>query len=640
MVESATIISGPSPPPRRRLWRIFFFFIIGVALLVAIAAAMAPWAFSNTALRTEIASQIRRITGLVTLSQGQAVFVVLPQPHVSIDDVRFTDPSGALRIDAHYLKGYVRLAALLAGRIEITSATLGQPDMRINLDGRPMPPDSVIGRVAVASPATAEAASADEARLGAVTLVNGRARLMSKQLSPDVMIDAINVTLDWRKAGAAAILTGQAQLHGETAAIAAWIASPAGLLRGQQSPLSLKIDAPSLSLSADGGLASTPKWQFSGEIHAATPSLRAILEEAGYPLPLPGPFGDFEANCEMTVSAKSAVLSDLHLKFDGNEFEGTLAFQERDQIPVLSGTLATNRLSLRPLLSGLPPVAGRDGQWSRDPFDLADLGLADLDLRVSAAHLLFSHYEIEDAAFSVMRHSGRLELTLAGAKAYQGAIKGRLTFDRGGDGVNMQAAGAVSGADFAALSFDAFGWREFYGSLSGTANLESTGASMSELMRNLDGTSQIDVAQGQLGGIDLESALHRINKSPLALLTDIHRGRTSFEHASFNLRFVKGVAGIEEGKLESPSLRLGFGGTVDFGERGLDLHAIAKPADDVAAPGKEAPVFQFDIGGAWDDLAFTPDVRGLIRRSGAAAPLFSQQRDAGKSIVPGAAGTP
>ena len=151
---------------------------------------------------------------------------------------------------------------------------------------------------------------------------------MSKQLTQDVTIDAINVTMDWRKPGAAAIVTGQARVRGETTAIAAWIASPAGLLRGQQSPLSLKIEAPSLSLSVDGGLASAPNWQFSGYIHAATPSVRAILEQAGYTIPLPGPFGDFEASCDATVSAQSAVLSGLRLRFDGNEFEGTLAFQD------------------------------------------------------------------------------------------------------------------------------------------------------------------------------------------------------------------------------------------------------------------------------------------------------------------------
>jgi hypothetical protein len=43
--------------------------------------------------------------------------------------------------------------------------------------------------------------------------------------------------------------------------------------------------------------------------------------------------------------------------------------------------------------------------------------------------------------------------------------------------------------------------------------------------------------------------------------------------------------------------------------------------------------FCFNIGGLWDDLAFSADVRNLIRRSDAAAPLFLQQRDARKPSV-------
>ncbi|MGH6841333.1 MAG: AsmA family protein, partial [Methylocella sp.] len=637
MDESATDVSFSSAPVRKRLSSLIYV-LAGLALFVAITAAVAPWAFSNTALRNELAAQIRHVTGLAAIWRGRAVFVVLPNPHISIDGVNFADPSGALRINAGYFKGYVRLAPLFAGRIEIASATLDQPDMVVDLDRRPMPNDGVIGRAAVASPATAEAASADAARLGAVTFVDGRARLISKQLSQDLSIDAINMTLDWRAPGAAAIVTGRARIRGENAAMAGSIASPAALLRGQQSPLTFKIDAPSFSLAADGGLASMPRWQFNGHIRAAALSLRRLLEQAGYSVPLPGPFDDFAANCKAAVTASSTVLSGLHVQFDGNEFEGTAAFRAREGAPALSGTLTTNRLSLRPILASLSPATGRDGQWNRDPFDLKEYGSAGLDFRISAKHLLFSRFEFEDAAFSLLRNGNRAELMLAGAKAYQGTIKGRATFDVRGDGVGVHASGTISGAGLAALSVDAFGWPEFYGALTGMANLESAGASISELMRNLDGAAQISVVQGQLGGIDLDSVLHRIDKSPLALLADIHRGRTAFERAAFGLRFVKGVAGIEQGELENASFKLGFGGTVNFGERELDLHAVTMPIIGGAKPSKEIPKFRFDIAGSWDDLAFTPDVRGLIRRSGAAAPLFPQPHDVVKPLSPGSEG--
>jgi AsmA protein len=628
---------APSPPPRRQIPPILYI-LAGVALLLATAAAMAPWAFSNAALRTEIAAQIRHLTGLAASSQGRAVFVVLPQPHISVEDVSFADPTGALRIDARYFKGYLRLVSLFTGQIEIASATLDKPNIDFNLDGRPKTSNSVIGRAAEAVPATAEAASADAARLGTVRLIDGNARLKGSQLSSDLSIDAINMTMDWPKPGAAAILAGHVSTRGETAAVNAWIANPAALLRGQRSPLSLKIDAPSVSLSADGGLASMPKWQFNGRLHTAAPSLRVLLEQAGYFVPLPGSFNGLNVSCDANVEAASAIFSSLRLRLDGDDFEGTLAFQTRAKTPVLSGTLATTHLSLRDIISSLPATAGRDGQWNRDPFDLQKYGPIDLDLRLSAAHVLFSRFEIEDAAFSLMRNGGRAELTLAGAKAYQGTTKGRVTFDFRDNGVGVQASGVISGADLAAMSYDAFGWPEFYGSLTGTANLVSTGASIRELMHNLNGLARIDIGHGQLGGIDLISALRQIDTSPLALLADIRHGRTAFDHAGFGLRFVNGVASIDDGKLENPGLQVAFGGTVDFGERGLDLHAAAmSPITEVKA-GKEISDFRFDIGGSWDNLVFTPDVRGLIRRSGAAAPLFPQRPDAASQLDRGGIG--
>ena len=41
---------------------------------------------------------------------------------------------------------------------------------------------------------------------------------------------------------------------------------------------------------------------------------------------------------------------------------------------------------------------------------------------------------------------------------------------------------------------------------------------------------------------------------------------------------------------------------MDFGERGLDLHAVAKPTAGAATPDKDVPDFRFDVGGSWDDL--------------------------------------
>lgn len=635
MVEMAPFASAPSTPSRKRVSRIAGILGILVTMVVIIATA-APWVFSTIALRDEIVAQIRQMTGLVAISQGHAVFVVLPQPHISIDDVGFADPSGALRIDARYLKGYLRVAALLRGRLEVASVVLGEPKMVIDLDGRPMPSDSAIGRAANAKSASPQATTADQARLGVVALVNGNARLKSKLGGVDVSVEAINVTVDWRKLGAAAIVSGRARFRGESADIAAVIARPTELLRGEQSALSLRIDGAAISLYTDGSLASAPRPQYTGHIVASAPSVRKLVETGGYFLPLPGTFNDFALDSDVSIDASSAAFSGLRLSLDGNDFEGALAVQSREKAPVLSGTLATDLLSLRPFLASFPRAVGHDGQWSHNPFDIGNRDFADLDLRVSATRLVLPRLEMEDVAFALMRRNGRLEVTLAEARAYQGSIRGRAAFTVDGPGVDMRASGSMSGVDVAALWPSFAGSWKIAGSMTGAANVEGAGASMSEVMRNLDGRAQIALERGELGGVNLAQALRRLDNRPLALATDIHHGGTAFDSASFGLRIAKGVAEIEAGAMRSTSVNLGFGGAADLAERALNLHALASAPTSEDKPGQESPHFGFDVVGPWDDLAFVPDVRSLIRRSEAAAPLLLQKPGPAKPSAPGA----
>jgi len=127
-------------------------------------------------------------------------------------------------------------------------------------------------------------------------------------------------------------------------------------------------------------------------------------------------------------------------------------------------------------------------------------------------------------------------------------------------------------------------------------------------------------------GIDLESACTGSTKAA-CLLAGIHRGRTAFDHASFNLRFVKGIASIEEGKLENPSLWLGFGAPWISANVG-SICTQSQIRADAAAPARKSRIsFRY-----WRLVGRSGVYAGRARpyrRSGAAAPLFPQKRDAG-----------
>jgi AsmA protein len=626
MTEMATPVSAPSPPTRERIkgWIAFLFFAF---LLAGLTAAAIPWLFSTNMLRKEMLAQIRQVTGLAAVSEGHAVFVILPQPHLSIEEIRLADPSGALRIEARYLKGYLRVSSLLRGRLEVAWATLGEPQMTIDLDRRSLPSDSAIGRAAQAKSASPQADVADDARLGVVSIVNGGARLTARLGRADVLIDAINATVDWRRLGSAASVAGTLRFRGQAADIAAVIERPTELMRGGQSDVSLKINGRALTLSAEGRLATGPVATFTGRAAAAAPSLRQLIETGGYFIDLPAPFEDFAMNSEASIGADGASFSNLHLRLDGNAYEGALAVMIGEQRPILSGTLAADSLSLRPFIADRGLDLARDGQWSRDAFETPPEQFADVDLRLSAARLTLPGIELEDAAFSVMNRKDRLDVALIEARAYQGNLKGRASFVKAGGAVEMRASATVSDVDVAAVwpnSTDS--WR-FAGSLSAAGNVESAGLSVSELMRNLNGRAQVEVARGVLGGVNLDQALRWIDKRPLGLADDLRYGGTGFEQARFGLRIAGGVAEIEEGAtMTSPSFDLGFGGSFDIGDRALNVHATATGAGGALKPGREPAKFSFDIAGSWDDIALIPDARSLIRQSGAAAPLFSPNR--------------
>lgn len=620
MVEMARLVSLSFSPRKRRrrlIWALGG--LIGVGALIAIAA---PWLFSTAALSAATLSQIRQMTGLAAVAQGRAVFVVLPQPHISIEDINFADPSNALRIDAHYLKGYIRIPALLRGRLEIGSVTLGQPKFVIDLEGHPMPPDSAIGRAAHAKPSTPQATSADEASLGGVSLIDASAVLKNGSGGSDVLIDAINVKLDWRKLGGAATAHGQARFRGEVANFAARINRPAELLRGESSDLRVSVESSALSFSAEGAMTSMPSPRFRGRLIASAPSAPRLAEFAGYFGPLPGPFNDVVLRCEAEIGAASTVLSGLRLQLDGNDFEGVLAIRTDSTPLAIAGTLDSNHLSLHPLLSYFPRALLREGQWSREPFEIDDRPFADLDLRISAARAALSSFEIEDAAFSVLSRDGRLTFALAQAKAYQGSISGRATLTRGAAGVEARATGAIDGVDLSAYSPIPIGPWRLAGSLTASASVEGGGASMSELMRNLGGSAKIALSGGEISGIDLAQALRTIKERPLALVSDIQHGATAFDSAHLGLRIANGLAEIEDGSLQGRGLGLSFSGSADMGERTLNLHGVAMSSAAPPSPAQESSQFKFDVSGPWDDLAFVPDVRSLIRHSGAAAPLL------------------
>jgi AsmA protein len=608
-------------PTHARMSSKLKWLVLPLAVAV-LGGAAAPWTLSGDALRHELAEQVMQTAGLRASAEGKATFAILPRPRIKLENVIISDDNGALVIASDVLKGNLRILPLLAGRMELASVQLISPDIAYDHQGAPISRQGAIARASDALPATPEAAGADQARLGTISIVDGSARIKTRGASDSVTIDDINLTLDWPRLSAPASINGSLSWQGETAEIAAWLGKPAAVLRGEDSSATLKIDSPSLQASANGSVAASPRLQFEGRVNAASHSMRALLASFGLRTPLPGPLANVALTGNARASLRTLALSGLQMSIDGNSFEGALAVQATNSRPAISGTLASDLLVLAPMVSDLPSLSGPEGQWSREPLSLAALDFADVDLRFSATRTRIGRAVFDDAGASIMLSNGRLDVTLGQARAYNGQIKGRLSLTPGQNGVDLRASGVFSKVDAGSMMKESMRSIRVTGDATGQVSVEGVGDSVAEIVRSLDGDAQILFKNGDILGLDLEQALRRLEKRPLSIVTEVRSGRTGFDSASVSVALNDGTVAVKDAVVSGLGVQLAVTGTASLADRSLNLHALARQTGPSASARENGPQLMLEIRGPWDDPSLVFDKDSLIRRSEAAAPLM------------------
>ncbi|MCB1523502.1 MAG: AsmA family protein [Rhodoblastus sp.] len=599
----------------------------GVLAAAGLGAAIAPWAVSRTALREEIAAQLRSSSGLYVFVEGPSTFSLLPSPHVRLGRVNFVEPQAALVIKTENLTGQLRWLPLLTGRLELQRAELMRPQLTIDIDGRPMTKAGAVVRAADAKPATPEAVKADRARLGVISFVDGSAILRRGGVEVETL-DHIDATLDWPTVSSPAALDGAATWRGQRGTVALWIARPSEALRGEASRLTLQLKSPVLTLSANGEALAGSRPHFTGRLVASTDQLRDVVRLLHGAIPLPVTLGPASLDATADASHNGLDLAKAQLKLDNTSYEGSLSWRVDDVRPQLSGTLATSTLDLRDLVRNLPPLVGRDGHFNRETIAWRDQSALDIDLRLSASRATYDRLLMRDVAGALLLRAGRLEASLADASMYKGTVKARLVMSPAetGAGVEMKSVVEARGVDIGALGWDKFGATKLAGAANVNLTLEGAGSSADQIARSLKGRGDIDFGKGEIVGLDVARTLRRIEKRPLASGLDINSGRTPFASARMSAEIAAGVATINDGLVQGEGFAMSLSGASQIADRQIALHASVASADTKGDARPDAPAFAFDVVGQWDNAALVPDAPSFIRRSGAARPLLAPRK--------------
>jgi AsmA protein len=612
--------------PRRAL------FAAAAAGLVALIAAVAPWSMTSDALRSAISAQLKELYGLELSVAGRTTVAFLPVPRLKFEDITLTAADGTRVVRGGWLRGEFRVLPIVAGRLELSQLSLSDVRIDIESDARGKTPWDA----AVANLQSRVQEGESQGHIKTLVIDGAYVVFRDRRAGSEEILRDVHLVGYWPNAESTVEVTGSARWRGETVQFNVAGLRPSALVAGRSSRISAEVTAAlgRLALSGDANLAGAP--QIIGRAAFETRSLRDFSRWSGLDLPLANFIQAFSLNGDFSADRRTASWPSVRMNLGADSLEGAITVRLEGERPIITGTLAADRLDLTNFFAPLGQARSSTGLWSSDAIDLGH-PKGDLDLRLSASTVRIGATRMDELAANLLVKPGRLEWSVGRAALNRGVLKGRTILVTAGEGLDLKAQGSFERLDLGTLLSDLGGARWVTGSAQGHFTVDGSGETAADIVRRLHGRANITVRQGELIGVGLNDALRRIERRPLSAPLEWRGGRTPFEQVHLNLALAEGSAEISDGALTATNLRGALQGRVSLVDRMLAVRLNVESAPSgTAQPG---PSLVFDVNGPWDDVTVTPDARALIQRSGAAQHLLAPRgqsdsaRDASAAAV-------
>lgn len=599
---------------------------LAFAALVVIglgAIGVSSFLISTEAARDAVAAQIRAATGLEPSIKGEVSVSIFPPDTVSFRDVVLRDDRGNPVLTAATLTAHLRMLPLLAGHIEIADISLVRPRIAVNFDANGR--SNWAPLLQALSGALKPNADRSVLSFSEIHIKDGTIVVSSGDV--EETITQVDLSLAWPSIAKTFAATGQFVWRDEALEASLAIGDFYAALVGNPAGMKLRLSGAPMKVAFDGVMSNRPTLKIDGMLSADASSLRDALQWMGAkPLPAGG-LGRFTLKAQTNVGGGSVALSGVDIALDGNVAEGVLTFTS-DKRRMLKGTLAVEGLNLTPYGSAFHLMASNAREWNRGPMTLDHLAAIDLDLRLSAAYVTIGATRIGRTAIATNVRAGDLTLTIGESHAFGGLITGSIALTKAEDGSELRSQMQFTNVDLERCLGDLVGVRRIEGKGDLSFLIEGVGTSVDAITRTLSGTATLSGADGALVGFNAEQVLRRLERRPLSGAGDLRSGRTPYERLNVALKLARGIATVEDIRVEGPAVRLLLGGSASIPSRDIDLAGTAQLIATLNDPGG-AFELPFVVQGPWDDPVMLPDTQTLLNRSGAAVPLLDAVR--GKS---------
>jgi len=601
------------------------FIVVALAAVGIGALVILPFLMSADVVREAVKAEIRAVTGLDPVLRGGTSVSLFPTGAVSFDDVMLGDNrTGAPALTAEHVVARLRFFPFLAGRIEIADVSLVRPTIAIifNADHSSNWSGHIETLARNLKPGPDRPASFSEIRITDGTII-----LRDEAYEIVETLANVEMALAWPSISRSFAATGRFAWHDEPIDATIGLTDFVAALQGDRSGVKIRLASTPFKFAFDGYISHRPTLKMEGTLAADTASLRDALRWAGQQAPPGGGFGRFALKAQTNVVGGTIGLSGVNVELDGNAGEGVLTFDGRQ---TLQGTLAAEGLDLTPYISAVRLLTGGERGWDSKPIALDGLDGVHLDLRLSAARVNIANAKLGRTAVAANLRGGNLTVAVGESQAFGGVVRGTFGLAKSPAGADFRAQLQFSNVDLEQCLGDMFGIRKLEGKGNLSFAIDSSGRSVYDLTKGLNGTAGLTSRKGAIAGFNVEQLLKRIERRPLSGGGEFRTGKTPYEMLTVNLKIVQGVANVEDVRMEGPSVGLALAGSASIPERELDLRgtasllSISASGSNAAAPAFELP---FMVQGPWDDPIILPDPESRIQRSGAAQPILDAVRN-------------
>ncbi|MEO1406699.1 MAG: AsmA family protein, partial [Pseudomonadota bacterium] len=400
----------------------------------------------------------------------------------------------------------------------------------------------------------------------------------------------------------------------------------AGSLSGALSALAIRFDelatdSDDLRVSFAGEVGLGGDGAVDGDLSITSDDLRALLTALAIELTPGDTLRNFSLSGRTTGTFQNVSIEDFSLAFDDTTADGRIGADLSGARPKLTGTLATSALDLTPFMGPAPD--NQPPGWSKTPLALDSLTAADADISITSPSIKIDKVTLQDADIRAQLNNGQLTADIAQLTTFGGRWSGTL-------GVN--AARSVPSLSMA-LTGDSILMEELMQTLAGldrlsgngqfSLDITSAGASIYDIMNDLDGELSANLVDGALKGFNLGQLFRTTGNLRETLASgNLSLGispsdQTDFASFDTLLSIRDGVADIRALDLINSAVSASGDGIINLGEQtlnmGLQFAADTSGAgqlSDIQLNGLPIPL---RVSGSWTSPSIVPDTRALTQ---------------------------